>query len=356
MNSDGGGSNNNNKNHSADKWYYSADDALQPLSFIEVQNNHRKRIWLKVISFFVAFIFLFEQLGIADSSSYKRLSGVAEELLPSSGEYDQANRFAPGYLKRQQSKHEDIVRQRMGKEELMVQLQRKPKKAEEETPLKKKRGGGGASGGIDYTMTEPDDLEDPHLYNDMQYDDSTLTQIDTFDITRHPDIITDIEDWKSTAEEQEDEKSKLKYWAGYGDGGDNDENRPDESRRIKQVVYFGDESEEKIEKVFTGYLRDPGYNELDPEDEEYKAKYRTDYEYDGDAISGTKKYYIWNGAEILLEESVFEGDKDNNKIVRRINYDKVNGDVTSRQDFIYEGTGDSRHLVEQRSYDTKNVG
>jgi hypothetical protein len=98
MSSDGGSKNNNNNSHTADNGYYSADDFLQPLSFIEVQNNHRKRIWLKVISFFVAFIFLFEQLGIADSTGYKRLSGVAEELLPSSGEYDQANRFAPGYL------------------------------------------------------------------------------------------------------------------------------------------------------------------------------------------------------------------------------------------------------------------
>ncbi|MBD3426086.1 MAG: hypothetical protein GF409_02500, partial [Candidatus Omnitrophica bacterium] len=321
-----------------------------------MQNNHRKRIWLKVISFFVAFVFLFQQLGIADSTGYKRLGGVAEELLPSSGEYEQANRFAPGYLKRQQSKHEDIVRQRMGKEELMIQLQRKPKKEEEDLPLKKKRGGGGAGGSIDYTMTEPDDLEDPHLYNDLDYEDSALTQIDTYDITRHPDIITDIDGWKATAEEQEDEKTKLKYWAGYGDEAENEKNRPHESRRIKQVVYFGDESEEKIETVLTGYVRDPGYDPLDKDDEEYKAKYKTEYEYDGDDISSTKKYYIWGGVKILLEESVFEGKDENNKIVRRINYDKLNGDITSRQDFIYEGSGDSRHLVEQRSYDTKNVG
>ncbi|MFC1549071.1 hypothetical protein ACFL5E_03835, partial [Candidatus Omnitrophota bacterium] len=359
MSSDGGGpkNTNNNKNHSADS-YYGADDFLHPVSFIEVQTNHRKRIWLKVISFFVAFIFLFEQLGIADSTGYKRLGGVAEELLPSSGESDQANRFAPSYLQRQQAKHEDIVRQRMGKQELQVQLGRRPKKAEEEMPLKKKKGSGGGGGAVDYTMTEPDDLEDPHLFNDLDYEDEALRQIDTYDITRHPDIITDINDWKADAEKQEEEKSGLDYWVGYGEDEDivDAGNGPHPSRMIKQVVYFGDEEEEKIEKVLSGFVKDPGYDPNDDEDEQFKPKFRTDYEYEGDAIRKTSKYYTWGGVEILIEETIFEGDKDNNKVVRRLNYDKDTGEVTSRQDFLYEGDAVTGALEEQRTYDTKDIG
>ncbi|MFH1665878.1 MAG: hypothetical protein ABIA77_07020, partial [Candidatus Omnitrophota bacterium] len=99
----------------------SDDSASDVFSFIEVRSNPVKRIWLKVISFFVSFAFLSQQVGFADIYDYKRLGGIAEELLPSAAEQDRRNKYSPSYLKRQQQKHEEIVRQKMGKEDLMGQ-------------------------------------------------------------------------------------------------------------------------------------------------------------------------------------------------------------------------------------------
>ncbi|MDD3089032.1 MAG: hypothetical protein PHT95_03715, partial [Candidatus Omnitrophica bacterium] len=222
--------------HTESNGYYSADDHLEPISIIEVQSNPKKRIWLKVISSFVSMVFLMQQVGFADSYSYKRLGGVAEELLPSSSEYDQNNRFAPAYLQRQQQKHEDIVRQRMGKDELMEQLVRKPRRQEEETPLKKKKGTAGG-GNAEYTLTDSDEMDDPHNYNDLEYDANQLDSINTFDITKYPYV--NVDQWKSESEKKPDEKTGLDYWVGFSD-----EKTPGDERLIKYAVYPGDAEKE----------------------------------------------------------------------------------------------------------------
>ncbi|MGD2278971.1 MAG: VCBS repeat-containing protein, partial [Candidatus Omnitrophota bacterium] len=338
-----------NYNNSADKFYYSSYDSLHPVSILEVQTNKNKRLWLKVIAFFVAFVFLFQQLGIADIYSYRRVGGVAEEVLPSSNEYDQQGRMGPQHLQNAQRKHEEIIRQRMGKEDLMGQLIRKPKEEEEDMPLKKKQSGGGGGGGaVNYTMTEPDDIDDPHNFNDLIHDEATsvLQQIDTYDITRHPEI--DLNYWKDKAEEKTDEKTGLKYWVGY-----EEEKKPDEMRKIKEAVYFGDKEQEKIQKVYSGYVEDPATGE-------YKPKFRTDYEYDGDSIRKMTKYYIWDAddSSVKVEESYFEGSEDNNKIAWRINYDKDTKEATSAQYFHYgdgEESDTSQAMRETRSYETKDV-
>ncbi|MBD3296549.1 MAG: hypothetical protein GF392_04210, partial [Candidatus Omnitrophica bacterium] len=340
---DTGSSNTSNYNYNlAGNNKPSAKDGLvDPVSLIELRTNRRKRTFLKVISLLVASVFLWEQIGIADVYSHKRTSGVAEELLPSSSEYDQNNRFAPAYLKRQQQKHEDIVRQRMGKEDLMVQLKRKPKEEVEDSPLKKKKGSGGGGGSVDYTLTEPDDVNDPHNYNDLEYENNTLNQIDTYDITKYPMI--DIEQWRSKAEKKVSEDTGLDYWVGYEDG-----QEPGMERKIKEAIYFGSSEKEKIKSILSGYVKESGTNS-------YKPKYRTDYNYAGEAISSTLKYLIWDDQELLIEKSIFEGGKDDNRIVKKINYDKNTGKVLSRQDFIYGSDGEKQALREVRYYDTKEL-
>jgi hypothetical protein len=237
----------------------------------------------------------------------------------------------------------------MGKEDLMEQLIRKPLPVED-MPLKKKQSTGGGGGNINFTLTEPDDINDPHMYNDLIHDDATqaLQQIDTYDITRHPPI--DVEYWKSKAEKKQEEKTGLDYWVGY-----EEDELPGDERKIKEVIYFGDKESEKIEKVFSGYVGDPAGG--------YAPKFRTEYEYNGDAISRMLKYLIWN-TEVLIEESIFEGDKDNNKIVQRIIYSPeekyADGSpkVISRQDFWYgEGTTSdiTEPLRQMREYDTSKV-
>ncbi|MFH1553088.1 MAG: hypothetical protein ABID83_05600, partial [Candidatus Omnitrophota bacterium] len=351
MSTDGSGGKKNNINTSSDNGYYSSDDLLHPISFIEVQSNECKRIWLKVISFFVAFIFLFQQIGVADMYRHKRLGGVAEKLLSSSQEYEQSGRFAPSYLKRQQSKHEEIIRQKTGKEALVGQLGRRKPEEEYEAPmpLKRKRGGGGGGGAADYTLTQPDDEEWPHEYNDLQQEGDVLEKIDTFDITRYP--VIDVNYWKQGAEKKEDEKSGLDYWVGF-EGKDG----PKEERKIKEVIYFGDSENEKIKYMLSGYVETP-----DALVEKYKPKFRTEYQYEGDSISKTLKYYVEGQIDrtkggVLVEEAFFEGTEDDNRIVRKIEYDKDTASAISYQEFIYDEEGEVKKqaLREVRSYDTRN--
>ncbi|MGB3242207.1 MAG: hypothetical protein WBB66_05070, partial [Candidatus Omnitrophota bacterium] len=323
------------------KYYYSGHDYMHSVSIIEVQTNRTKRLWLKVIAFFVAFVFLFQQLGIADIYSYKRAGGVAEEVLPDSREHDRMGRMGPKNLMRAQQKHEDLVRQRTGTEEMVGQLMRGPKEEEEDMPLKKKQSGGGGGGRTEYTLTEPDDLIDPHLFNDLEYNQDVLSQIDTYDITRHPPI--NIDTWKASAKQEKDEETGLDYWVGY-----EDEDGPLDDRKIKEAVYLGGKGEEKIDHVLSGYVQDPASGT-------YQPKYRTDYEYAGDAISRTLKYYIWNDQEILVEEALFEGDKENNKVTRKVNYNKETGKATSCEDFYYEDDDVTKALRKLTSYDTKDI-
>ncbi|MGB2629936.1 MAG: hypothetical protein WBD17_01705, partial [Candidatus Omnitrophota bacterium] len=250
--------------------------------------------------------------------------------------------MGPKELMGAQRRHEELVRQKAGKEELVGQLKRRPKGVEEDMPLKKKKGGGGEGGGVvDYTLTEPDDITDPHMYNELEYDESVLQQIDTYDITRNPYI--DIEQWRASAEEKKDEKTGLTYWVGY-----EEKEEPDDSRKIKEAIYVGDREHEKIDYVLSGYVRDPATGE-------YTPKFRTDYEYTGESISRTLKYYIWGGQEILVEESLFKGAEENNKITRRIAYDKQTGRAISCDDFFYEDDETSKPLKRMTSYDTKDL-
>ncbi|MGB2599852.1 MAG: hypothetical protein WBD04_05435 [Candidatus Omnitrophota bacterium] len=321
------------------------------MGIIEVQTNKTSRLWLKVIAFFVAFVFLFQQLGIADIYSYKRAGGVAEEVLPTSDEYDKQGRMGPQNLQRSQQRHEELIRQRMGKEDMVGQLLRRPKEEEEDMPLKKKKSGAGGGGQVNYTMTEPDDVNDPHNFNDLIHDETTsaLQQIDTFDITRYPPI--DLDYWKEKAEKKQDEKTGLDYWVGY-----EDEKSPEDNRKIKEAVYFGGKEEEKIEKVYSGYVLNPNTNLYEP-------KFRTDYEYEGDAIKKMIKYYIWGKDEgdtsVRVEESFFEGGKDDNKIVWRANYSKDDLENPSSVQYFFYGEGTesdiAQPLRQTRSYDTKNV-
>ncbi|MDD3089186.1 MAG: hypothetical protein PHT95_04495, partial [Candidatus Omnitrophica bacterium] len=176
---------------------------------------------------------------------------------------------------------------------------------------------------------------DPHNYNDLEYDANQLDSINTFDITKYPYV--NVDQWKSESEKKQDEKTGLDYWVGFSD-----EKTPGDERLIKYAVYTGDAEKEKIEYVLSGYV-------LNVATGKYEPKYRTDYTYQGDAIAKTLRYLIWGDQEILLEESIFEGDKENNKIVQRINYDKETGEVASRQDYVYDG---DKKLTEMRDYDT----
>ena len=162
---------------------------------IEYYSPHKK-IWLKVIASVLVVTFLWQDIaGAADLYSYtpadisnlfqKKLSpkelskliditnydqlyynkrqSAADKLLPPGRESESSQKFSPGYVQEQQQKHEEIIRQKQGEEDLLWALQdnlrkRLQKGEEEDWNLKKKRGGGIGMGGgnVDYTMTDPD--------------------------------------------------------------------------------------------------------------------------------------------------------------------------------------------------------
>ncbi|HPS20440.1 MAG TPA: hypothetical protein PKY78_05575, partial [Candidatus Omnitrophota bacterium] len=338
------------------KNWYDDNATVDPVSLIELQSNRHKRLILKATSILVSFVFLLQQeVSYADLYQHKRLGGAAEEVLPSSQDYEQSNKFAPAYLRRQQMKHEEIIRQRMGKEELVEDLLNKHhkgrgKKDGDDTPLKKKKSSGGGSGSsgdnAEYTLTDPDDdTDDAHQLNDIETSDSTSTTttspvqtITSYDVTRRPYI--NLEYWEDETDKFVDEDTGLDYWVGY-----EDKDLPSDSRKISETIYFGDSDNKKISKVYSGYV-------LNPTTGQYAAKFRTDYEYSGDDVSATRKYFIAkDGTETLVEYTLFEGTGDNNRVSQSLTYDVESHQLISRRD--YEYTGDALSTVSD--YDTEGL-
>ncbi|KJJ84278.1 hypothetical protein OMAG_001741 [Candidatus Omnitrophus magneticus] len=126
---------------------------------------------------------------------------------------------------------------------------------------------------------------------------------------------------------------------------------------IKETVYFGDAQEEKIKMVFSGYADIPGTND-------YAPKYRTEYEYSGDAIARTLTYYVEgldNKKEggVLIGDTIFEGDVATNRVSSKITFDVKTGAPIIMEDFVYESeitgtsvSADKDGLREVRKYET----
>ena len=57
-----------------------------------------------------------------DQLSYDKKDSGVGKLLPTGEDSEQAQKFAPGYIQEQQSKHENIIRQKQGTEDLIQSL------------------------------------------------------------------------------------------------------------------------------------------------------------------------------------------------------------------------------------------
>ena len=80
------------------------------------------------------------RLTYYDQFYYKDNDSPIRKLLPSSKDQEQSSDFSPNYLKRQQNKHEDVIRQKEGMESLIEDLfNRRNEREEAELPLKKKK-------------------------------------------------------------------------------------------------------------------------------------------------------------------------------------------------------------------------
>ncbi|MDD5422831.1 MAG: hypothetical protein PHT32_05370, partial [Candidatus Omnitrophica bacterium] len=314
---------------------------------IEYYDPH-KRIWLKVIASALVVTFVWYDIAWAgdmlsgivkpaavsaagharflpeeevinyasytDSLAYnKRASGI-DKLLPSSQDSAQSGVFAPSYVQQQQRQHEDIIGQKQAVEDLSWLLRNKPKRQNEEIELKKKKSGPEGRG-ADYSLTDPDEANTAHNYNDFN-NPATPNQTNKYDIT-----MMDVNQWmQSNPKQFTDDKDGVIYWVGEG------HNTPAAERLIMKIIYEGSGDNKIIKTILTGYhLTAAG---------SYEAKYRIDYTYSGKDITETRKYNISEGSDRLIEKSVYAGSGDDNRIQKIIYYGD-DGDVKSRTDYKY---------------------
>ncbi|MFH1593523.1 MAG: hypothetical protein ABID09_02370, partial [Candidatus Omnitrophota bacterium] len=263
-----------------------------------------------------------------DLFSYKKNNSGIGKLLPSVKEQETAAGFAPGYLNAQQSKHENVIRQKEGIDDLLETLINGRRAREEVEPsLKKKRSGEGEgeAGGspYDFSMTDPDEAAAPHNLNDF-VNPANLTQINKYDIT-----MRNIGDLMAGAEKKEDDEG-VSYWLNQGEHG------LEEDRLIMRVIYTGTGDDKKIDKIYLGFrLTAVG---------EYEAKYRIDYSYTGNDIAETRKYDVSEGKDRLVEKSIYEGTGDDNRLKKTIYYGS-DGSVMSRRDFVYGTEGELKEAL-----------
>jgi len=284
-----------------------------------------------------------------DLFHYEKKENPVHKLLPSMKEQEQTSGFAPNYLKRQQNKHEDVVRQKGVIDSLLENLFNKRKPREEaEVPLKKKKSGpegqsGKAKGGYpEYTLTDPpnDAPKIPGDLNEYIYGDKILQRIITFNITR-----IDIDRWKRGAEEKTDDDGE-KYWIAY----DTDEGLPGEERITKAVVFTGEGDDRKVDYMLWGTVCPGGKAEY---------YYRSDYERSGDDMTNIKVYDVRTlseeesekkGQGKLTQWTVFGGTGEDNKAVQHRYYSDgalylrvdIEGDVKTGYDTTRMEEGEAR--------------
>jgi hypothetical protein len=360
-----------------------ASDRSEHLGFIEVQTRKRKRMWLKTVSLLVAFVFFVQQvtyswdyspapapassvsterlgddLSVADEGievtnydmfSRQREGGIAEQLLPSASEGEQARRFAPSYIKRQQQKHEEIIRQRMGRDTMMERQFGPAKEYSEPVPLKKKKSSGGAAGGMYYTLEDYSGGA-PMQLNEFVYQDGAawnrMTEMVSYDISG-----LSTGEWTQNAREMETDDGDT-YVGSYR----RLENRAglDDKSIISRTVYFGNKGEERVDYVLSSY------------DEQGIPGEVTVYDYGpgNDALRFTITYNItdlaidfgssgWKDAlddSHVVRKTVYEGAKDEEKVSYMLDTYVIDdfGANNPNKVTIYDYEG--KTLKETRSY------
>ncbi|MFH1411907.1 MAG: hypothetical protein ABIG55_04600, partial [Candidatus Omnitrophota bacterium] len=258
------------------------DDPLHSRNFIRLQTDHRRRIWLKLVSCFVAFTFLFQQVSYGmdfaslrplpvaarvgsasllediareievtnyDLLSKKRNQGIAGGVFSPAREREQDAAYAPHYLKRQQAKHEEIMRQKQDTEDLMLMINNKHKQRfDEDLPLKKKQSAA-PEGGIYFTLEDFGSDGSPRQLNRYIYEGGNVSgkmiEVIAYDISG-----LSSGEWQGQAEEITPKEGKP--FVGSTSQIRNAEGLS-EDRIISRTVYSGRKGKEEIQHVFSGY-------------------------------------------------------------------------------------------------------
>ncbi|MFH1594325.1 MAG: hypothetical protein ABID09_06480, partial [Candidatus Omnitrophota bacterium] len=317
---------------------------------IEYQGFHNKRhISIKIISWVLIFSFMWNQIAYSadlfsfkpiqspalqgalkgglvkeegidvtnyDLFRYKKKNSGADKLLPSLNEQTQSGQFAPNYLKRQQNKHEEVIRQKEGIDDLVEDIANRKKREEVDLPLKKKRSGPTEepAGRINYTLTDWDGNGNPQQINIYEYVGAALKSVTSYDISG-----LDVSKWVSAGREMKG-KDGDKFYGGFG-AFSKDELTDD--RILQKAMYFGGAGNERIDYILRNYDENGIPTEVTIYD------YYKDGGGGGDTLDETRTYYIANldidfnspdwqsllSQDRLKGRTVYEGAKGDERII-----------------------------------------
>ncbi|MDD5634478.1 MAG: hypothetical protein PHW46_04295, partial [Candidatus Omnitrophica bacterium] len=323
-----------------------SDDLMRPVVFISVRTNRTKRICLKVISFFVSFVFFVQQISYSldiaylkpaslpvpqsvgaekivdqkegkleisnfDMLSYKRRQNELMKLLPSPKEQEQSAMYAPHYLKRQQNNREVLIRQKQEAEDLMLYVDQRDKRAkeyQEEVPLKKKKGTG--AGGVYYTLEDykggsPMQLN-VYVYQGGQAG-GRLMEIVSYDVTK---LNTSV--WATDAKEIKPKEGDS-FIGSYKQLQQRELLTSD--RIIRRTIYAGEKGEERIDYILSDYDAQGAPGEL------------TLYSYEGNVLKETISYNIYGlGLDLAASDWKNLLKAEENRIVRKTVYEGAKGE------------------------------
>ncbi|MGB2600493.1 MAG: hypothetical protein WBD12_00595, partial [Candidatus Omnitrophota bacterium] len=206
----------------------------------------------KIFTWLLIFIFVFEQSGFTgDRVLHKYNYSPAKDLLTGEKELKQMGRMSMPYLIRAQKKHEEIIRTKNLIEDdaiLFLNTRSKVDPLEDNMPLKKKAASDGSpEKRIEYTLSDYDESGNPQQISVYAYgsDGATLKKVISYDIR---DMSAG--QWLGGDLEEISEEDDPKVMGSFEKG---DYEILTDELAIKTVVYFGKESEEKIDYVLSGY-------------------------------------------------------------------------------------------------------
>ncbi|MBL7072968.1 MAG: hypothetical protein ISS33_04215, partial [Candidatus Omnitrophica bacterium] len=142
----------------------------------------------KILSCFVAFVFLFEQIAFsADRIGYRRNYSCAKTILSKKTDLDQTNRMSPQYLQNAQRKHELVIQSKNMIEENLVYLIDKRSRgevSEENLPLKRRTSPDQPAKQIKYTLSDFDNTGQAQQISVYSYRDNSrsLEKVVSYDI------------------------------------------------------------------------------------------------------------------------------------------------------------------------------
>ncbi|MBF0252614.1 MAG: hypothetical protein HQL29_02260 [Candidatus Omnitrophica bacterium] len=320
----------------------------------------RRKIFLRSISICISFVFLFQQLGITQSSKYNDSELFGGSIQSSSLEKSQQGKYEPSYLKRLQNRREELLNQKMAKSNLINEnlMKRKFDKPDEDLPLKKKQGTGGSDGTYytieDFGMNgEPMQLT-AYIY-EGGFSSGKLLEMVTYDISD-----ANAAYWKNNATENENDDGD-KYWSSSNQI--KDWSSLTEDKVLRKTVYTGSKSEEVIDYVLSAYDETGLPGEVTIYDRSKDG---------GDNLDETRTYNIDNlnvnfnaGSwktlmtyDRLKSRSVYAGEKDEEKIQYTLGTYMFNDPADSETNeantftiYDYEGTS----LKETRTFDVSEM-